>query len=251
MMTLYEFSLSHFCEKARWALDYHGLTYQVSDLFPGLHRITTTFWGAPGNTLPLLVYRGRVIQGSGDIITHLDQIRRGMQPLRPPLTPRNSQDAKRAAEIEKWADEEIGVQIRRVFYGSTIDNTEAITKLLMVGTPRFFQPFYRHLFFPIIRFFMKREMQITPPEIERSKVRLAKAMDQLRGIIKEEGEYLVGGQFSRADIAVASLLGFFSPRRPFPFPLPESAIQAIAPYHSPTVGAWVDLMYERHRPQRQ
>ena len=35
--TLYIFAISHFCEKARWALDYLGIEYQLVHLAPGLH----------------------------------------------------------------------------------------------------------------------------------------------------------------------------------------------------------------------
>jgi glutathione S-transferase len=37
MITLYQFQFSHFCEKARWALDYKDLPYTCKNLLPGLH----------------------------------------------------------------------------------------------------------------------------------------------------------------------------------------------------------------------
>ena len=38
MMTrLYTFTISHFAEKARWALDYKGIHYQEKRLVPGSH----------------------------------------------------------------------------------------------------------------------------------------------------------------------------------------------------------------------
>ncbi len=36
-VTLYEFSLSHYNEKARWALDYKGIPYHSEPVLPGLH----------------------------------------------------------------------------------------------------------------------------------------------------------------------------------------------------------------------
>jgi glutathione S-transferase len=35
MITLYQFQFSHYCEKARWALDYKGLAYAPKNLLPG------------------------------------------------------------------------------------------------------------------------------------------------------------------------------------------------------------------------
>ena len=38
MRILYQFPLSHFCEKARWMLDYKELEYVAQNLMPGAHR---------------------------------------------------------------------------------------------------------------------------------------------------------------------------------------------------------------------
>jgi len=37
MNTLYQFGVSHYCEKARWAMDYKGLPYRPRNLLPGPH----------------------------------------------------------------------------------------------------------------------------------------------------------------------------------------------------------------------
>ena len=60
---LYTFTISHFAEKARWALDYKGIHYQEKRLVPGSHfpivkRI------APRTCVPVLRDAGCVIQGS-------------------------------------------------------------------------------------------------------------------------------------------------------------------------------------------
>jgi glutathione S-transferase len=58
-------SISHFCEKARWAL--------VEERWAlGLHRVLTNLNGAKGTTLPILVDCKTVIQGSGKIIDWAD-----------------------------------------------------------------------------------------------------------------------------------------------------------------------------------
>jgi hypothetical protein len=40
------FGISHFCEKARWALDWHGITYSEISWGPGLHRVLLKRYGA-------------------------------------------------------------------------------------------------------------------------------------------------------------------------------------------------------------
>jgi len=40
MLTLYQFPISHYCEKIRWALDHKGLDYKLVNLLPGFHVST-------------------------------------------------------------------------------------------------------------------------------------------------------------------------------------------------------------------
>src|SRR6187397_1382247 len=61
MTTLYQFEFSHFCEKARWALDYKGLAHERRNLLPGLHaRVARKL--ASNSSLPILVDNGAVVQ---------------------------------------------------------------------------------------------------------------------------------------------------------------------------------------------
>ena len=41
MIELYQFPISHFCEKIRWTLDYKGLSHKTRNLLPGLHVLKT------------------------------------------------------------------------------------------------------------------------------------------------------------------------------------------------------------------
>jgi len=38
MRILYQFPLSHFCEKARWLLDHKELDFVAQNVVPGVHR---------------------------------------------------------------------------------------------------------------------------------------------------------------------------------------------------------------------
>ncbi len=39
--TLYQFPISHYCEKTRWNLEAKGLSYRIENLLPGPHRLVT------------------------------------------------------------------------------------------------------------------------------------------------------------------------------------------------------------------
>ena len=65
---LVTFGISHFCEKARWALDWHGITYDEISWPPGVHLVLTKRCGAKATTLPIVLDGERGIQGRGAII---------------------------------------------------------------------------------------------------------------------------------------------------------------------------------------
>jgi len=72
MLTLYQFPISHYCEKIRWTLDYKKLIIKIINLLPGLHVLKTQKL-APHAFVPILVHDNKVIQGSSKIITYLDK----------------------------------------------------------------------------------------------------------------------------------------------------------------------------------
>lgn len=81
---LYLFPISHYCEKARWALDHHGIAHRVRDLAPGPHGLVLRRMGARGSTVPVLLVEGALIQGSAAIVDWADA--QGREPERS-LTP--------------------------------------------------------------------------------------------------------------------------------------------------------------------
>ena len=65
---LYQFAGSHYCEKARWALDYKGVRYATVNLIPGPHWKTAKRI-AGHSSVPFFVDDDQhVVQGSAEII---------------------------------------------------------------------------------------------------------------------------------------------------------------------------------------
>ena len=72
MRILYQFPLSHFCEKARWMLDYKELEYVAQNLMPGAHRAFARLKTGQ-NRLPILRDQERWIADSTKIALYLDE----------------------------------------------------------------------------------------------------------------------------------------------------------------------------------
>src|SRR5262245_7412395 len=101
------FGISHYCEKARWTLDWHGVAYEEINWPPGVHLFLAKDCGAKRTSLPILLDGRKIIQGSGAIIDWADQ---QMQDQARRLTLAD------AREIERRADTVIGVHVRRLTY---------------------------------------------------------------------------------------------------------------------------------------
>ena len=172
MITLYQFQFSHFCEKARWALDYKGLPHVRKNLLPGLHmRVARKL--APRSGLPILVDNGTVVQDSTSIITFLDE----KYPDRP-LTPRDAQEAKEALAWEEYLDDEIGVPLRLWFYYHALPDRDCALRFLLDGAPWYGRPLFA-LIYPKVRAAMAALMNIHAESARQSEERLVAALGKL------------------------------------------------------------------------
>ncbi len=61
-ISLITFGLSHFCEKARWALDWHGIDYEEVSWPPGPHQLLAKRCGAKYTSLPIVREGNKVVQ---------------------------------------------------------------------------------------------------------------------------------------------------------------------------------------------
>ena len=121
---LITFGISHYCEKARWALDWHGIVYEEINWPPGVHLLLAKRCGAKQTTLPILLDGPRVIQGSSAIIDWAD--RQAQDPARR-LT------LSDAREIERRADRVIGIHVRRLAYAELLPRFPELAKPALFG----------------------------------------------------------------------------------------------------------------------
>ena len=70
-MRLITIPMSHYCEKARWALERLGLEYYEERHLQVFHY-PRTWWISRGPSVPVLVDGGRVVADSTAILQHLD-----------------------------------------------------------------------------------------------------------------------------------------------------------------------------------
>lgn len=241
-VSLITFGISHFCEKARWALDWHDIDYQELSWPPGLHQILAKRCGAKETTLPIVRDRDKVVQGSDAIIDWADA---------------KAKDASRrltkesSLEIEERADEIIGWHIRRLAYA------EMLPRFPQYAKPGLFQNTSRthrlvgDMMWPVTRRVMMQAYGVTPTAASESRSILEVELDWLDEKLSDGRQYLAGDKFSRADVTVASLLAPFA--RPPEMPvyhemsLTDGLKADCARWDSRPIMSWVRTQYESNR----
>ncbi len=193
--------ISHFCEKARWALDWHGVPYVEERWALGLHRVLTKLNGAKGTTLPILIDGKTVIQGSGKIIDWADA---KVGACGGALTVAD------ARKIEERADARIGVHVRRLAYAAMLPSSGHLVKAELFRNLSPAQRVAGTVMWPVTRRLMIRALDISPRAASESRAILELELDWLDEHLSDGRQYLAGDRFSRADIAVASLLAPFA-----------------------------------------
>ncbi|MDX2243094.1 MAG: glutathione S-transferase family protein [Leptolyngbyaceae cyanobacterium bins.302] len=186
-MKLLQFSTSHYCRKARLALGYKQIPYQVENLSPGVHILKVKpLTGL--STLPVLLPE---LQGYPQAIgdsTAIFHFLEAYQPTPSYILP-NPTHQLDAQLLEDWLDESIGVATRFVYYH------------FRAGEGKQLDPsFSSQAVIQIVRW----QYSITPIAVELATKRLALALDLLAD--RWQTSFLVGNQFSMADIAAAALL---------------------------------------------
>jgi len=241
MTTLYQFPISHFCEKARWALDYKNIPYKAKNLLPGPH-VKKIMSMAKTSEVPVLEHENNVIQKSNKIIDYLDQ-----QFPDNCLTPVNEENRKLAQEWEAFSDKEVGPNLRTYFYHTLLDYPDLLIPIFTYNGPWYGKILMKFIF-PTLRKKMIKLMRINNETAAQAKQNLKLAIDKIN-LYLSENKFLAGDQFSRADLAAASLLApLVQPEKyglPWPSPLPSALQTTIDEWSSEL--EWVRHLYNEYR----
>src|SRR2546421_5741511 len=117
---LWHLEISHYNEKARWALDYKGIAHVRRAVTPALQELTARRLRA-GRTVPVLEMNGRAIGDSTKIIEEIE--RRWPEP---PLYPADPEERSRALDLEDYFDEQCGHDLRRGLFKDNMAETGKI-----------------------------------------------------------------------------------------------------------------------------
>jgi glutathione S-transferase len=241
---LWHLEISHYNEKARWALDYKGVAHVRRAVTPGLQELTARRLRA-GRTMPILELNGRVIGDSTRIIEEVE--RRWPEP---PLYPADPEERSRALELEDFFDEHCGPDARRVLFSDNLAEPETFLALFYGSERRrigLLEPL-NPLFFRLVKW----RFDIRPETVEESREKVRAAFDKLEAGLGPSG-YLVGDSFTVADLTAASILSIIVVPPEFPYIKlhPDERTAQCQDFRDSLRDRpgfkWVEDMYARHR----
>ena len=246
MNTLVTIPFSHYCEKARWALDWCGVPYRERAFLPGAHLLATRRHGSP--TVPqLLVEDGSVLTDSSDILRWADA--RAGEPRR--LFAADA--ARRAATdaLEDDFDERLGPATRLWAYAHGLARPSLLRALVAPSLPRARDRLGLRLLLPLVGPLIGRRYGATLARARAAEASIAAVFDEVSARL-ERRRYLEGDRFGAADLTFAALGGplLLPPEHPSlasDVPLTAEMAAFVARLAATAAGRHATRMYREHR----
>jgi glutathione S-transferase len=190
--------VSHYCEKARWALDRAGVVYVEEGHLPMLHWRATLPYRT--RTVPILVTIGAVLKTSGEIVRWADARMTGGTHL----YPTDPSERREVEELEEHFDAKLGPASRRWAYSYLLGDKRRALEVLTPGAPKGEVSKFRAAF-PLISSMMRKGMTVTPAGTNRSRERIRAILAEVSGRLRDGRRYLASDRFTAADLTFAAL----------------------------------------------
>jgi glutathione S-transferase len=245
--TLITIPFSHYCEKARWALELAGVDFEERGYLPGLSRLVTARYG--GTTVPLLVADGLVLKDSTEIVGYADR-RAPREEQR--LLPTDSAARDEALSLEDRFDKRVGVASRAWAYSHLLNEPERIQQLASAGVSRAqamaLGPLKGHL-----ATLIRKGLRIGPTTRAWGAQRVDEDLAFVGERLADGRRFLLGDRLTVADIAFATLSApallppEYGAILPTPESLPREATEQIMAWRATAGGQFALRIYREHR----
>ncbi len=239
--------ISHYCEKARWALDRAGIVFVEQPHIQAIHRLATRRAGG-GLTAPVLVCEEGVLADSADILSWADA---HSAPDRA-LYPRSSQRAAEVRRLERDFNTRLGPASRCWLYQQLRSRRDIALSYGNVGIPTWERTALR-VGYPALIAIVARVLDVTPATAERSESEVRAVFDYVGERLEDGRAYLCGEEFTAADLTFSALASpmlmpaGYGVALPQPHELPAYAAEVVEEMRNHPAGKHALAMFDAER----
>jgi len=236
---------SHYCEKARWALDVTGIDYVEERHLPLLHRLHTRRVG--GGSVPVLVTETHTYLDSSSIVRFADEHATTTR-----LIPTDAALRSETLELERYLDRELGPHARRWAYSQLLGSVSLLNACVSRGVPVVESAFVAGVMV-IARPVIRRALRITKESAVRSLERVRGVFAAMDERLADGRSPLVGAGFGSADLTFAALASpvllppQFAGALPEVDQIPAAMREDVLRFRASRAGRFALDIYERHR----
>jgi glutathione S-transferase len=239
--------ISHFCEKARWALERAALDYVEERHVQGVHQIKARRAGG-GSTVPVLVAEEGVFAESEDILRYADdrvQVERRLFPADEALR-------DEVVALCRELDAGLGPDGRRLMYAHMLGMKGPMLHVNNQGVPAWEARMLSALW-PLATRWARRELGIRPDTLRVEEENVRRAFDHIAERLADGRPHLCGDRFTAADLTFACLAAAvlvppeYGVRLPQPDELPDHIARDIRGMREHPAGAYALELFRTER----
>lgn len=193
---------SHYCEKARWALERLNFNYIEEKHVPLFHVFANRKTGA-GKVVPVLIVNEQTaIVGAPALLQYLHT----QLPKESQLYPNNLELKQEVEKQENLLEKRLGPLVAHWVYYYFLNDKRLIQKLWCEGTPSIEKTMFP-VIFPIARNQFKRMLGIKSDSASIIYKQIKQVFKSINQRLADGRTYLMGDTFSSVDLTFSALAG--------------------------------------------
>jgi len=215
VLRLVTIPISHYCEKARWALERAGIGYREERHVQGVHRVAARCAGG-GTTVPVLVTPEGAIGDSSEILLWVDE----RTPGEYRLFPRERHARLAAASLCRRLDDELGPRGRRLMYIHLLAQRQLALSFNNRGVSAWEDRMIRWGW-PLVGRLIGHVLEIRPGIEDEDEAVVWREFDFVAELLSDGRPFLAGERFGAPDLTFAALSAALVVPTEYGTPLPQ------------------------------
>jgi glutathione S-transferase len=264
--------VSHYCEKTRWALTRAQIPFVEECHMPPFHRLATRQLGkrssldplpeternmsrlnqlvirsVGGQTVPVLITETAMLRSSDEILNYVDAI----SPDELKIYPLDPDERKQVDQLVELFDTVLAPAVRLWAYSFIMLEYHLLQPLWCQGVP-----WFERWLFPVVFHWMRatafQMYRINEDSIVAAHASIQQIFELVGNLLADGRSYLVGDQFSAADLAFATLAAAvviapgYGVKLPAVNQLPDRMATSVQQFQQTLAGKFVLRLYQEY-----